>query len=202
MSSSKNLGRAHHARHAVACLAARLMAEDGISDYGLAKKKAARQLGVADTDGLPNNAEIEAELRTYQNLYQGEEQAQRVQVLRETAVQAMEFLAEFRPYLTGSVLSGTAGRYARVDLEVFVEDSKAVELFLLNRGVDYHHESVRANPFQEPPESLLAFDWDDVPVCLAVYDSYAERQRRRNHAGQPLERARLDAVRALLQEAP
>jgi hypothetical protein len=50
-------------RRSIAALAARLMAEVGIADYGLAKRTAARQLGAPETDELPNNAEIEAELR-------------------------------------------------------------------------------------------------------------------------------------------
>jgi hypothetical protein len=61
-------------RREIAALAARLIAEDGINDYGLAKRKAARQLGAINADELPNNAEIEAEVRTYQAVFQDDEQ--------------------------------------------------------------------------------------------------------------------------------
>ena len=57
-------------RSAIAVHAARLMAQDGIEDYGLAKRKAARRLGAAGTEALPGNDEIEAELRDYLALYQ------------------------------------------------------------------------------------------------------------------------------------
>ena len=50
-------------RARIAAAAARLMAEDGIDDFALAKRKAARQLGAPDTEALPANQEIEAELR-------------------------------------------------------------------------------------------------------------------------------------------
>ena len=55
--------RSGNLRREVAAAAARMMAEDGISDFGFAKRKAARQLGASDADALPTNAEIEAELR-------------------------------------------------------------------------------------------------------------------------------------------
>src|SRR6266705_3389046 len=123
-------------RMRIAAAAARLMAEDGLEDFALAKRKAARQLGAEDTQALPKNEEIEAELRAYQSLYQGEEQRERIHYLRERALEAMRLLERFRPYLAGAVLKGTAGRYSDIDLQLFTDDGKAVELFLLNRNID------------------------------------------------------------------
>src|SRR5882672_6298853 len=124
-------------RARIAAAAARLMAEDGVEGFALAKRKAARQLGAEDTQSLPKNEEVEAELRAYQSLYQGEEQRERIQYLREQALDAMRQLAQFRPYLAGPVLKGIAGRYSDIDLQLFTDDSKAVELFLLNRNIPY-----------------------------------------------------------------
>jgi len=42
-----------------------MMAEEGISDYAYAKKKAGRQLGVLDVNCLPSNAEVEEEIKLY-----------------------------------------------------------------------------------------------------------------------------------------
>lgn len=124
-------------RARIAAAAARIMAEDGIEDFALAKRKASRQLGAENTQSLPRNEEIETELRAYQSLYQGEEQRERIQYLRQRALEAMQLLAQFRPYLSGSVLKGTAGRYSDIDLQVFTDDVKALELFLLNRNIAY-----------------------------------------------------------------
>ena len=175
------------------------MAEDGIDDYGLAKRKAARQLGAADSEALPNNAEIESELRAYQALYQGEEQRQRIHELRRTALRAMEILADFAPCLTGPVLEGTAGRYAGIDLEIFADDAKAVEIFLLNRGTDYTHEEIR-RPTQDSPQAQLRFDLDDTVVNLAIFDPVAERTRRKSRSGHTEERARAPALAALIEK--
>src|SRR5439155_22992291 len=101
--------------------AARMMAGDGLDDFALAKRKAARQLGAEDTQWLPKNEEIEVELRAYQSLYQGEEQRERIHYLRERALEAMRLLEQFRPYLAGAVLKGTAGRYSDIDLQLFTD---------------------------------------------------------------------------------
>src|ERR671934_1546519 len=87
-------------RTRIAAAAARLMAEDGIDDFALAKRKAARQLGALDAQALPGNDEIEAELRAYLSLYQANEHPQRVAELREIALDAMRALERFNPYLT------------------------------------------------------------------------------------------------------
>src|SRR6201988_2025512 len=124
-------------RARIAAAAARIMAEDGIDDFALAKRKAAKSLGAAQTEALPANDEIEAELHAYLALYQAEEHPQRVAELREVALDAMRALERFHPYLTGPILKGTAGPYAEIDLQLFPESTKDVELFLLERGIAY-----------------------------------------------------------------
>src|SRR5688500_11018126 len=103
-------------RARIAAAAARIMAEDGVDDFALAKRKAARQLGAADSEAMPANDEIEAELRAYRALYEPEEHASRIDELRRVALDAMRALERFNPYLTGPVLKGTAGPYAEIEL--------------------------------------------------------------------------------------
>lgn len=187
-------------RARIAAVAARLMAEDGVDNFALAKRKAARQLGAGDTESLPANEEVEAELRAYQSLYQGDEQRDRVRALREVALDAMRSLAAFRPYLSGPVLKGTAGRYADVDLQLFTDDLKSVELFLLNRNVPYDVSEVRhycGDEVRAVP--VLRVDWDDVPLNLAVYAAKDERAAlKASLSGRPMERAGIAAVSALM----
>jgi hypothetical protein len=187
-------------RARIAAVAARLMAEDGVDDFALAKRKAARQLGAADTQSLPANDEIEAELRAYQSLYQGEEQRERIHELRTVALEAMRSLADFNPYLAGPVLKGTAGRYADIDLQLFTDDLKAVEFFLLNRNLAYAVSEQRHYCGDEPRAvPVLRLDWDGVPVNLAVYAAKDDRAAlKASAAGRPIERASPGAVSALL----
>lgn len=189
-----------HMRTRIAAVAARIMAEDGIEDFAMAKRKAARQLGASDTQSLPNNDEIESELRVYQSLYQGEEQRERLRYLRSQALAAMEQLADFKPYLTGPVLKGTAGRYADIDLQVFADSGKELEIFLLNRNIPYQTSELRHySGNQERAVSVLSMDWQGTPIRVAIYGHGDERQSVKTSAlGRPLERAGLDAVRTLV----
>ena len=183
-----------HLRQSIASAAARLMAEDGIGDYGQAKRKAARALGAGEGEALPSNEEVEAELRTYQALFQDEEQAQRLRELRLAALETMEFLADFRPYLTGAVLDGTAGRYAEIDIELFADSAKDVEIFLLSHDISYEI-AVNRQHGPDAPETRLRFSWGDSGVLLSIYPFQAERRQK---AGPHSARARADAVAALL----
>ena len=85
MSSRANGFRSGHLRQEIAAVAARMMAEDGIQDFGFAKRKAARQLGATETDTLPTNLEVEAALREYQSIYQDDEHAERLFAMRIVA---------------------------------------------------------------------------------------------------------------------
>jgi len=189
-----------HMRARIAAAAARVMAEDGVEDFALAKRKAARQLGAEDTQSLPKNEEIEAELRAYQALYQGEEQRDRIQYLRERALEAMRLLSQFHPYLAGAVLTGTAGRYSDIDLQLFTDDSKEVGLFLLNHNIPYDISNLRhfaGDRVRAVP--VLKLEWQGVPVNLAIYTSKDERGTlKATLTGRSIERAGVHAVTQLL----
>lgn len=188
-----------HLRRTIASAAARLMAEEGISDYGAAKRKAARSLGAADGEALPTNEEIETELRAWQSLYQEDEQRERVHDLRMTALEVMELLAEFHPYLTGGALDGTAGRYSAVEIDLYADSSKDVEIALLSHGISYDTLDNR----RIGVEAQLRLDWNDFPVQISIYPPVAERQQPKNpHTGRGRQRVRTEAVIELLQETP
>lgn len=187
-------------RARIAAAAARIMAEDGIDDFALAKRKAARQLGAENTQSLPKNEEIEIELRAYQSLYQGEEQRERIQYLRQRALEAMRLLAQFRPYLSGPVLKGTAGRYCDIDLQLFTDDIKTLELFLLNHNISY--DAFEQRHFvgdMARAVSVLKLELQGVPVTLAIYALKDERASLKTTcAGRPMERAGIKAVTQLV----
>ncbi|TXG94616.1 MAG: hypothetical protein E6R10_01510 [Rhodocyclaceae bacterium] len=181
-------------RASICDTAARLIAEEGISDYSQAKRKALRQLGLPESTPLPSNAEVEVALREWQAVFQDEEQIERVEHLRRKAAELMEILQEFRPYLTGSVLDGTAGRYAEIDLQLFADSAKEIEIFLLNRGIPYSH----ATPRNDRAEAVLVVESEDAVANLVVYPTLDERITPKGRDGRPRERARLTAVQALL----
>src|ERR1700733_4217390 len=127
----------HLMRQRIAAHAARLMAEDGIDDFSLAKRKAARQLSASTTQSLPSNDEIEFELKAYRELYQAEEHPDLLRQLREDALAAMRYFEKFEPYLTGPVLKGSAGPHSAINVQLFTANEKELELFLLDRRISF-----------------------------------------------------------------
>ncbi|HVL34138.1 MAG TPA: hypothetical protein VM489_00565 [Burkholderiales bacterium] len=200
---SRKSNRQTGTRARIAAAAARLMAEDGIDDFALAKRKAARQLGAADAQVLPRNDEIEAELRAYLALYQPEEHPQRVAQLREIAFEAMQALRQFHPYLTGPVLKGTAGPYAEIELQLFPDSAKEVEIFLLDRNLNYdtretrHFAGDRARAV-----SVITLQWRGAPLRLSIFDPRDERLALKTSvAGRVADRAGISEVGALVRNA-
>lgn len=178
-----------------ASTAARLMAQDGIRDYTQAKKKAARQLGLPDNTPYPDDSEVEAELRLYQLLFQGE-QATRLLAMRRVALQMMRLLSDFRPYLTGAVLDGTAGEFSDITLQLFPDSAKEVEIFLLNRRVEFAH----AEPRTERAEAVLVVPTDIADVNLVIYPVQTERITFKSRDGRPKLRAKTDAVAQMVAQ--
>jgi len=197
----KDSGR-NDRRRRIAYLAARLMAEDGIEDYALAKRKAARQAGMAETRELPTNEEIEEAFRTYQQIYHHEEHRNRLRALRETAVRAMRELARFNPHLTGSVLTGNVGKYADVNLQLFTDNEKTVELYLIDRRIPYTSAQSRlylGDEMRTVPVYTLNDHGTDIELTvLSTLDLRAPL--RASADGKSIERARLTAVEQLLAD--
>lgn len=132
-------------REEIALTAARMIAEDGL-DYAAAKRKAARQITGENRitgDLLPDNDEIEAEVREYIAVFMSDSQPAELHRLRCTALAAMTALAAFRPYLSGAVLTGTATSHSDIYLQAFCDDAKEAAIALLNRGVDYEVSETR-----------------------------------------------------------
>jgi hypothetical protein len=151
--------RQQQARLRIAQLAAQLMAEHGIKDHALAKRKAARQLGVTAANWLPSNDEIDGELRAYVALFEPDTREQDLAAMRRQAVEVMVRLARFQPLLTGALAQGIATRHADIELEVYVDSSKEFEHYLLNEGIEFKSEERRGGSyftlFSQPADILV-----------------------------------------------
>ena len=126
-------------RQEIAIAAARMIAEEGTS-YDVAKRKAARMiLGNSRITGeiLPDNATVENEVRLYNELFLSDTQPARLLHLRHLSLRLMKKLIIFNPYVTGAVLKGTGGEHSDIHLQLFTDNVKDVEIFLLNNGIDF-----------------------------------------------------------------
>jgi len=188
-------------RSSIAAAAARIMAEEGIHDFALAKRKAARRLGAPATEALPGNEEIEAELRNYLALYQAAEHPERVAELRQLALEAMRAFESFHPYLTGSVLAGIAGPYAEIDLQLFPESTKELELFLIDRNIAYEaSDERRYTGDRARAVAVVTLDWQGVTLRLSVFDPRDERTAlKTSQAGKVAARAGIGELQSLIK---
>jgi hypothetical protein len=190
-------------RAEIAATAARMIAEDGV-DYSTAKRKAAKQiLGNTRIQGkiLPDNAQIEEEVRQYNALFFSDTQPARLLQLRRLALQMMEQLQQFSPYLTGAVLNGTAGAHSDIHLNLFVDSPKDVEIFLLNQGINFDvSETAHFKKQQEPVESI-SFIWKTEGIHLALFSSDDLRGAVKKDRDGQKDRADIATVRTLIEES-
>jgi len=178
------------------------MAVDGIDDFALAKRKAAREAGAAETRNLPSNDEVEAALHAYLQLYQADEHAARLRHLRACAVEMMQSLRRFNPYLAGPVLEGNAGRYASIELHLFTDNAKDVEFFMLNTEFEYQVRDRRVQRGNSSDTiSLYCVQTEAADFEISVFTQHDLRTNlRANENGRPFRRAGLDSIEAMLAQ--
>lgn len=182
-------------RAEIAALAARMIAEDG-ADYGSAKRRAAKQLlGNQKIKGdiLPDNSQVESEVREYNALFFGDSQPQRLLHLRELAFELMQKLDKFHPYLVGAVLNGTASKHSDIHLHLYTDNSKEVAIFLLNLDIQYE-VSESLNKRREAMETLsFMFQNEGVHLLIHNHDDLRASPRA--------DRANLAAVLQLIAQS-
>ena len=193
--------RADLLRQAVAEEAARIMREQGVADYLLAKRKAAGRLGVTDASILPRNAEIEAALVAHQRLFGAGRHVADLAALRRSALEAMRLMADFQPRLVGPVLTGTASPHSEINLHLFTESPEAVSLRLEDRGVPHEvlERRMRFERDRTVTYPALRFVAGRQTVDAVVFPLDGIRQAPSSPVdGKPMRRATATEVEALL----
>jgi hypothetical protein len=189
-------------RYQIASTAARMIAEDG-ADYATARRKAARKvLGVDQPHSnlLPDNIEIEDQVRQYQALFQGPQQAARLRAMRTTALEVMDLLSEFHPYLTGAVLNGTAGEHDDIRLQLFADSAKEVEIYLLNKNINIEiSETPHFKGARHDPVETVSFLWHNEAVHAELYEFHDLRGALKPRSDGRLQRVDAAGLRALMK---
>lgn len=195
--------RTDNLRRALAQEAARIMAEHGIRDFRVAKRKAAERLGVTDAGAvLPKNTEIEAALAEYQRLFGGESHVESLHAQRRAALNAMLYLREFEPRLVGAVLSGTATEHSDVQLHLFADRAESVTIKLMDEGIPHEvtEKRVKMNAERVLAYPGIRFELDHQPIEATVFPTDGIRQAPVSPVdGRPMKRANKVEVEALLQ---
>ncbi len=158
--------------------AARLLAEGHTQDIGAAKHKAAQQLGLSAAAKLPSDQDVEKALAQHRAIFEPEHE-NLLRQLRQKSLYLMRFFADFHPFLTGSVLSGAAGLHSDINLILYLDDPKAIEIFLIGQKIEYRYQNARASQ-RSNNYPTLAFLFDETPVTLHVRPLSAQRNLSRH----------------------
>ena len=198
----KSTNENDRARQILAQEAARIIVEQGIEDYRVAKTKAAERLGMTERGSLPGNPEIEHAVSEHLKLFGRESHLDLLRVLREAAISAMNLLAPFTPRLVGPVLHGTAAANSAVNLHVFSDSAELVAQTLQDSSVQYRVFERRLKSRRDQADNFSAFRFihDNSSIEATVFPVNGVRQAPISPVnGKPMRRADMNAVMELLE---
>jgi predicted nucleotidyltransferase len=193
------------ARKMLAQEAARIIVEQGIQDYRIAKNKAAERLGMSERGSLPRNSEIEDAVSEYLKIFGRESHLDLLRLLREAALSAMDLLAAFTPRLVGPVLHGTAAANSAVNLHVFSDSTELVGQTLQDRSVPFriYERRIKSRRDQAETFSGFRFTHNNSSIEAIVFPVNGMRQAPISPVnGKPMRRADRNTVLELLCELP
>ena len=194
----------HSLKEQIAAAAAAMVVEEGL-EYGPAKRRALKQVGLPARTALPDNDLVEAAVREYIALFCADTQPAELAALRQLALLWMQRMAEFRPFLGGAVWRGTATRLSDIYIQLFCDDPKSAEIALIEHQVDYEPRTVTGFTGESVEalsiRSLCKPLQETVGVHLMVYDHDDLRGALRPDARGLSPRGDLAAVAGLLAAA-
>ena len=183
--------------------AARIISEQGVQDYGLAKRKAAQRLGAREAGALPSNSEIETCVTEWQRIFELESHRNRLKELRCLAVDIMTFLSPFEPRLTGSVLTGAITANSPIEIHLFTDAPEEVILKLEESGIHYR-DCERRHRYSDQRISIIPgyrFTFQGERVAALVFPEKGLRQAPMSLVDRrPMPRAHRARVLAILQD--
>ena len=191
------------ARQMLAQEAARIIVEQGIQDFRLAKTKAAERLGLSGRGSLPGNSEIQQAVGEHLTLFGRESHSNLLQALRRAALSAMEILSPFSPRLVGPVLHGTAAANSAINLHVFSDTPELIAMKLDENRLAYRSYERRLKSRRDKAETFAGYRFlqDDSSVEATVFPLNGMRQAPISPVdGRPMKRADHVAVQKLLDD--
>jgi len=185
----------------IAASAAQCVVEEGL-EYGPAKRRALKLLGLPPKTPLPNNDQVEAQVREYIEIFCADTQPIELMALRQHALMWMNRLAAYRPYLGGAVWHGTATRLSDIYLQLFCDDAKSTEIDLINQGVEFEARTVNGL-HGDPVEALSIHSFcdelgEEIGVHLLVNDFDDVRGALKADAQGRSPRGDVEAVKRLI----
>ncbi|MDH3670054.1 MAG: hypothetical protein OES46_02680 [Gammaproteobacteria bacterium] len=191
-------------RQQISVEAARIMSDEGVRDFQVAKRKAAERLNIPDNKHMPTNQEVEEALREYLELFHAKRLSGTLETLRRCAIEAMRFLADFKPRLVGSVLSGIVTPESRIQIHVSADTPEDIGLLLDDHNIPFEENDKRlrygGDRYQTCP--VYCFSADNNPIEVYVFDHKKGRETPLSPVdGRPMKRATTKEVEELLNDS-
>ena len=191
-------------RHELAQEAGRILLDEGVRDFGLAKRKAAEHLGVDARHDMPANIEIQDAALERSRLFATDESRQAYRDRLAAALQVMQRLSHLEPRLVGPLLTGMIERFPVINLHGFAETVEEVLIDLADRGIhcETGERRYRSRQGREQRVPFIAFRGpDDTEVELTIFPLDGIRQAPPSPVdGKPMARAGAGEVERLLTE--
>ncbi|AHE99354.1 hypothetical protein [Thioalkalivibrio paradoxus] len=181
--------------------AARIILDEGVRDYGLAKRKAAEHLGIDARRELPANTEVESALLERSRLFATADTRREYRDRLRAAMLVMERLSEFEPRLVGPLLQGVLQPQAVINLHGFADTVEEVIIRLGDRGISCRtgERQYRGGGAGLRVPYLGFRGPDDTQIELTVFPTDGIRQAPPSPVdGRPMRRLGLSRVRELL----
>ena len=207
MRRNKTHGTHNQLRTLLVKEAARLMYEEGVSQYFDAKHLAAkRMLGRGQgkrmryrPKDLPSNGEIANELQLMARFHEGDQNRIQLFHMRATALQVMEQLNEFSPRLIGSVSTGRVRKGSDIDLHLFCNSIESIEARLNQLDWPFETKLVCIHNNSRITEYTHIYLQREFPIELSIYPEHEIRVRGRSSTdGKPIIRLSPDKLIQLL----
>ena len=182
-------------RREMAAVAAALVADSGL-DYGAAKRRAARHLGLADASpkgAMPDNDEIDEALREHLDLFDAAGHEERRESIQLAAIELMEQLAQWSPLITGAAWKGLVTEHAVLHLQIADGHAKEVAIDLINRGLDFDAAETTGSGGRGRIEVLVGH-WRDWPVMIAMHPIHDLRGAARDDGPRGADRGHRDQL--------
>lgn len=171
----------------IAQTAARLMHQQSLQDYGIAKRKALESLGLPSRQALPENQQVDEALRQQLALFASEADKQWKQKLQQAATNASEFLKTFRHYIGGSLASQTCKQDDRLEIHLYCDTAEPLLWSLQDNQIPYveGQRVIQIGRRQEQEFPCFSFVADEVAVSITVFPDTRPQARPCDSDGSP-----------------
>lgn len=171
----------------IAQTAARIMHQQRLQEYGIAKRKALESLSLAAREALPENKLVDEALKEQLALFASEADRNWSAALLQAARDASSFLADFSHYIGGSLASQTSKQDDRLEIHLYCDTPEALLWALQDNSIPYDESQrvIRVGRQIEKEFPCFSFVANNIAVSITVFPDTRPQARPCDTDGSP-----------------